>query len=258
LPDLDDAAEVIVSGDSAGGSGVISNLDRVADTLRAHNTTCAGAGACPLVVRGLMDAIVGPELARLDYSTSVYAPLGGTTYALAMGYQHDVGDLTNGARRDESCASWHAANAPDTAYACSDTSHLVRHHVTTPFFVRMALLDGLISSNYIEAAYSDPELGPMTLAKFAVILQRELADFPGLPSTAEEGAAMSVAPGVFAPACTKHDTLHDNGEVYQTAVTPAGGGPLHLFDVFEAWRTGGSPTAVLTASTTRDDTACAP
>jgi hypothetical protein len=124
--------------------------------------------------------------------------------------------------------------------------------------VRMALLDQLIPGNYLEAGYSNPDLGELTLAKFAVILQRELSEFPNLPTAAEEGAAMIVAPGVFAPACTQHDTIHDNGEVHQTAITPAGGTPLHLFDVFEAWRVGGSPSAVLTASTTRDDTSCAP
>lgn len=258
LPDLDDAVEVIVSGDSAGGSGTISNLDRIADLLRAHNSTCIGGGACPLVVRGLMDAIVGPELERLDYSTSVYAENGGTSYDLVMSYAYNVQGAVTGARYDESCLSWHAANAPGTEAQCADIMHIVRNHVTTPFFVRMALIDGLISGNYIEAEYSDPELGILTLPKFAVILQRELAAFPDLRDTAEEGGAMNVAPGVFAPACAKHDTIHDDGEVYQTTITPDGGSPLRLFDVFENWRNGTSPTAVLTQKETREDTSCAP
>jgi hypothetical protein len=255
MPDLDDASEVILSGDSAGGSGVISNLDYLATTLRANNSHCTGA-SCDLVVRGLMDAIVGPDLARLDYSTSVWAAFGGTTYDLFMQYVSTVPDVTQGAVSDASCREWHAANEPGTAARCSDISHVVRNHVTTPFFVRMALLDGLISGNYIEALYRDPELGLLNLQKFAVILQRELALFPELTTSAEEGDAMSVAAGVFAPACTKHDTIHTNAEVFGVSITPPDGSPLTLFDVFENWRAGRDPAAVLTSSPIREDTVC--
>jgi hypothetical protein len=253
MPDLDDAVEVILSGDSAGGAGVISQLDRVAARLRAANTRCGGGGACPLAVRGLVDAVVGPALDRLDYSTTIYAAEGYDTYAEVMAFVEAGPDARHGAVRDESCLSFHGANDD----MCSDTSHIVRHHVTTPFFVRMALLDGLISSGYVDAMYSDPELGLMTVPRFAVILQRELAAFPMLPATAEEGAAMTVAPGVFAPACRKHDTIHDNAEVYEVTITPAGASALSLFEVFEPWRSGGpGPKAVLTQSMTRDDTVC--
>lgn len=252
LPDLDDAAEVVLSGDSAGGSGVISNLDRVADLLRAHNSHCQG-GACPLVVRGLIDAIVGPEMARLEFGASFVADLGGSTYADYLTYLASIPEKNRGAIADASCLAHHA----DDAGPCADITHVIRHHVTTPFFVRMALLDGLISSGYAEAGYEDPDLGPMTLETFAVVLQRELLGFPDLPDSAEEGDAIGVAPGVFAPACPKHDTLHDDGEVYQTAITPPGGAPLTLFDVFEPWRAG-TPSALLTMQKDRSDTQCAP
>jgi hypothetical protein len=240
MPDLDEAVEVVLSGDSGGGAGVINNLDRVAALLPGAE------------VRGLIDAIVGPDLSRLDFAGSLPAAEGLDSYQKYVAYLKAVPDANQGALVDASCAGRHAG---DDA-VCSDLSHVVRHHVTTPFFVRMALLDSLISSGHVEAMFSDPELGVLTVPVFGRILQRELAGFPMLPQTAEEGGLMAVAPGVFAPACFKHDTLHDNEEVYGVTIAPAGS-PLSLFDVLEPWLHGGAgPTAVLTQSMTREDTVC--
>lgn len=138
----------------------------------------------------------------------------------------------------------------------------MRHHLTTPFFVRMALFDSLISTNYEEAGVADPELGPFVRnangvpTVFAVVLQRELAAFPELPDTAEEGAAMATAPGVFAPACPDHDTIHQDTEVYGVSIDPTGSHPYTLFDVFQSWRAGGDASAVLTTDPQRADTVC--
>lgn len=66
---------------------------------------------------------------------------------------------------------------------------------------------------------------------------------------------MTVAPGVFAPACPKHDAIWDDAQVYGVTITPDGEDALRLFDVFEAWRQGTS-TAVLTQYTDRHDTVC--
>lgn len=255
LPDLDDASEVILSGDSAGGAGVIGNLDRVADLLRTHNTACSGM-SCPLVVRGLIDAVVGPEIEPLDLSQSFLAELGGSTWEDYLTFLSAVRGTNHGTLKDTSCEAFHASVDPSDK-ACLDDTHVLRHHVTTPFFVRMALLDQLISTNYGEAGYRDRELGAFTPAVFAQVLRRELAAFGDLPEAAEEGPAMTHAPGVFAPACTKHDTLHDDGEVYRTTVT-AGGDDHTLFDVFEAWRTGQTPSIVTTSRLDRSDTTCAP
>lgn len=74
----------------------------------------------------------------------------------------------------------------------------------------------------------------------------------------EEAAAITVAPGVFAPACPKHDTIHDDADVYGVTIDPTGTEPLSLYDVWRPWRTGGSPTAVLTTDPMRTDTSCGP
>lgn len=248
MPDLDDAEEVIFTGDSAGGAGIIYNLDRLESELRTTNTRCTG-GACPLRVRGLIDAQPGPERGRLDWS--------GTRFMTYQNYlaARDAGQRANlGTETDQSCVEWHRSRAPGSETICADDGHVLRHHITTPFFVRMALADALISSNYTAEATRDPTLGPMSPLVFAQILAREFPAFPMLPMTAEEGAMMTVAPGVFAPGCLKHDTIFDNDEVYRSSVTPAGGSETRLFDVFEPWRASGTSRAVV--ATSRMDTFC--
>lgn len=248
LPDLDDAAEVILAGDSAGGSGVINNLDRFTAMLRARNTACPAGGACPLVVRGLIDASVGPDQSRLTLSpTGQLGMAGATSYAQYIAAYGANRFATSGAQVDESCRAWHAANMPGTETTCADENHVVRHHLATPFFVRMALRDALISSNYHDAGWVDPTLGPFDAMAvvFARVLQPELSAFPTLGSSTEERMIVTTPPGVFAPLCTNHDTINDDSEVYGVTVTPTGGRASRLFDAFEAWRTGAGTASVL-------------
>ena len=259
LPDLDDAEEVVVVGDSAGGAGVINNLDFMAGFLRAHHTggACDGGAACPPMVSGIIDAVVGPDLSRLDFSMSAGVDAGIDTYAAYAALAARSAAVQTG-RGDESCAQHHAL----ADGLCADGSHVVRHHVTTPFFVRMALLDSLISRNYAELNVSDPTYGLMVYNDagipmvFARTLRDELPTFPMLPSTAEEGASMTHAPGVFGPACSNHDTIHENSEVYGVTIAPDGGTPRRFFDVFEPWHQGGAANAVLTNDPSRADTVC--
>lgn len=261
LPDLDDAEEVVVVGDSAGGAGVINNLDWIAGTLRASHSGCDGGAACPPSVMGVMDAIVGPDLSRLDWSNSAGRDAGIVTWDAFTTLSASSPSMRTG-RGEESCEAWHRANRPGTESACSDGTHLVRHHVTTPFFVRMALFDGLISTNYEELGLADPVLGPFVRngqgvpITFGTVLHRELTAFPMLPGVAEEGAAMTRAPGVFAPSCSNHDTIHTNSEVYGVTISPDAGGTWAFFDVFTAWRDGGMPAAVLSQDSMRRDTVC--
>ncbi|MBI5512716.1 MAG: hypothetical protein HY909_03055 [Deltaproteobacteria bacterium] len=248
LPDLDEAEEVVLAGDSAGGNGVIENLDHVAELLRGRNTRCAAGGACPLVVRGLMDAVVGPDKSRLTVSpTGLLTMLGITTYTQSAEATARGADIVHGARHDTSCAAWHAANRPGTEALCSDNMHVVRHHVTTPFFVRMALRDSLIAGNYFEAGWVDPVLGPFDrmATVFPRVLQPELSAFPMLRASAEEGAQVTTAPGVFAPLCTNHDTINEDSEVFGVTITPTGGAAVRLLDAFDAWRRGAPGSAVL-------------
>lgn len=252
MPDLDEAEEVVVAGDSAGGIGLVHHLDGIADLLRAHHV---GGGGGPEVV-GLVDSAVGPDWARLDWSASALAPAGGDTYASAMALI-DGSPQNVGAFHDASCLAMHASDPQ----LCWDPTHVVRHHVTTPFFVRMGLLDPVVSANTAQLGPTDPMLGPLVTSAgvprvFAILVQRELAMFPMLTSSAEERLALVRAPGVFAPGCPAHDTIHDDGQTYGVTVDPTGTQPLAMFDVWRTWRTGGALTAVLTSDPTLADTTC--
>lgn len=246
MPDLDEATEIIVTGDSAGGAGVIANLDYMADTLRATNVD---GGA--LEVYGLIDAVVGPAWSALDFSTFQEPTV--RSYDSFLSLMATIGSAA-AARRDTSCLAYHSGDPRP----CDDDSHVVRHHVTTPFFVRMALRDKLISDGYIDTMVRNADGTPMTVASFALTLHAELTQFASMLATpgAEEKSSMTVAPGVFAPGCVKHDTIHSTIDTYQTTITPPNGTPQRLFQVFENWRNGATPSNLLTQSMTLADTNC--
>ena len=88
-------------------------------------------------------------------------------------------------------SDWHDAHAPATAYQCSDDDHLIRHHVTTPMFVRMGQRDELISDGYVGSFSLPGAPAAMTLAEFAAVVRRDVAGLANLRTTAEEGAATS-------------------------------------------------------------------
>jgi hypothetical protein len=228
LPDLDGAIEVVLAGASAGGGGVINNVDRLRDLLRTHSTACNAS--CPLV-RALIDSTFGPSNETLDWSTSTMcATIGACTWEDVLGAATSMYQTSG----DTSCESWHAAFAPATAYLCDDTDHVVRNHVTTPFMVRQGLRDSLLSENAIESGVSVPGQGPMTLSLFVRLVRDQLAALAQITATAEEGAAISTIPAAFGPPCPDHETLSANPAVYNVQVQAAG--VLHtMFDIYDNW-----------------------
>ena len=252
MPDLDDAAEVLFAGPSAGGAGVINNLDRLASVLRANNTQCGGA-TCPLVVRGLIDSIFGPSEMDLDFSrTSMCIDSG-----ICSGEARLKADRASGSgllwkpRLDDSCVSLLAPLGTD--WKCYDTTYKVQNHVTTPFFMRMGLTDSLISGNQIDAKLGLPGQPPFTLQTWAQKVRADLLGLSNIRSTAFERNAIATVPGVFGPSCQKHDTLEDNAAIYQTSVRVAGTS-YTMFDVWNRWIAGQSPSSVV--STTATDATC--
>ena len=235
LPDLDTAGMVLFAGASAGGGGVIQNVDRLTATLRAHNT-CAGAD-CSFEVNALIDSIFAPRGDALDWSTSVPCTESGlcTWESLISAARQ-----TYAINSDDSCASWHATNAPDTAYLCNDPGHVIRNHVTTPMMVRMGLLDELIGGNAVEAGATVPGVGPMTPARFATLVHDQLVDLNQLRTLAEEGAAITREPATFGPPCLDHETLSANKSVFDVTVE-AGGSPRTMLDIFLNWRFNATP-----------------
>ncbi len=236
MPNLRDAEEVAFVGASAGGNGVVNNLDWLADEL------------APTVVRGLVDSAFFPELGQLDHSASLACIEHGHCDYESFARANDERSPYD-ALLDASCVASHEAVGAE--YVCSDTSHVLRHHLTTPFFVRMGLQDSLLSSGFVELGFGVGEPGPSDLLTFATTVRRELLAHETLPLSAEEGAAISVAPGAYGPSCAKHETLRSDPNTYD--VTVRSDGEDHAFmDVYQAWRTGGTPTVIATSNPTAD------
>ena len=249
MPDLDDASEVVLAGASAGGNGVQHHLDRVAQTLRQQNNHCKG-GPCPLKVAGIIDSATGPDLETLDFSSSTAC----LNLAIGEVCARDVfikDDIENGSvalwrtRSDDSCPVWHHSQSPGTDWECADLTHVIRHHITTPFFVRMGQADSLISSGYIDLGFSTQSDGlPLTLVSFAGLVREQLQNLSLAVAAGHEGEAIAVPPGVFVPACSDHETLSSNVQVYGVLIE-SGGTLYAMSDVLLNWRNGTSPSTVV-------------
>jgi hypothetical protein len=243
MADLDDATEVVFAGASAGGGGVTFNLDWLAETLRATNPE--------VFVSGLIDSTFGPDLTALDFSQSTFCEAEGTCTVEAFLTRGRVAqDTLWRATPEETCDAAHVSNGE--GWRCASDTFVMLNHLTTPFFVRQGLADGLISDVYVEGGlrYGGQ---PMDLRAFGGLVRDHLRTFPTLAETALEGTALTKAPGAFGPACSKHETLRSNGDTF--AVTITVGEPLAMFDVWQRWRLGQSPSVVVTE--TPADTRCA-
>ncbi len=256
MPDLDEATQVVITGDSGGATGVIERLDAVAERLRASHVP----GPAP-EIHGIIDAAAGPEQSRLDYQSSSYAARDLRTYDQIMAVL-PTAPANKDARVDSSCLAYHAPR--NSTGWCFDETHVIRHHLTTPFFYRMALLDSGISTFYVTDDIRDPDRGGRTFKDdvgfFGVVLHDELKRFGALPTlTQPDHEQGTVAPGVFAPACSFHDTIHNSTQTFGTTITPAGTSTAKaLLDVYAAWRAdpNSADARLLTESTTRADTVC--
>lgn len=259
LPDLDDAEYVVLAGASGGGAGVVNNLDRLSALLADHNSRCQTDGTCPLEVDGLIDSIFSPTFEGLDFAaTPVCIEAQACDYASAMTLSLESEANFTSAVRDASCKAWHAAHAPGTEWRCMDRNHVIRNHLTTPFFVRQGLVDSLLTKSFIDfhlGAAGEPTDLIDTPLEVAKLVQPQLASLADWPTRAEEGSPDAIAPGAFGPGCPKHETLSSSPDIYDTTITFAGA-PRAMFEVIAFWKAGGA-NAVLVAKDP-SDSFCAP
>ena len=248
MPDLDQAEEVLLAGASAGGGGVTNNLDRLRDALRASNARCQGQ-TCPLVYRGLIDSHFGPSVLDLDLSRSLQCQEFGACSAEALlTYQKTLGQgLLHQPRMDQSCFS--LLTPLGTDWKCFDDTYVIRNHLTTPFFLRMGLTDSLLSRNQIEAQFALPGQPVFTLETWAQKVRADLLALADLRNTAADGQSIAVAPGVYGPVCSKHETLRSNEDTYGVNVR-VGTATWSMFEVWGKWLAGQSPSSIVSSSTT--------
>jgi hypothetical protein len=238
MPDLDTADYAVLAGASAGGGGVIHNVDRLAATLTAANPG--------VEVQAMIDSTFAPDPSQLEWSTSsLCASIPGCTWQDVLA----LGTAMYPRHGDDSCQSWHAANDPTNAWLCDDTDHVIRNHLTTPMFVRQGQRDMLLSDNLIGYGVSvntAAGLAAMTLPLFEELVRDQLDALANVQVTAEERAAITTAPGTYGPPCPQHDTLETSSRIFDVRIGSAGVG-YAMFDVFTAWRTGAAPAQMVWA-----------
>jgi hypothetical protein len=229
MPDLDSATMVLLAGSSAGGNGVKHNLDRLRTALQALH---------PLMqVRGVIDAAGAPsteQLACLGAGCGIFPDY--QTFFTDQWTQM-VGNWN--ARVDASCV---ALNPVET-WRCADTTHVLRHHITSPFFHRMDLQDNnSVDTFQIFFPAANYQL------EFAHHVELQLHDIAALdtlllPRYANELASVLadpqwLQPGVFGPRCTNHVGLTGNRPfVLQTAPDLFGVNTSNYVDALFDWVT---------------------
>jgi len=239
---LADARSLILAGASAGGAGVVTHAEGVADRLEAVDPDI------DFVV--LHDSHLGPALASLDYGeTPLCSEQGLCDWESHFRWEVEAGPAhLRGARLDASCLAIH----DEDAWKCADSGHVLRHHLTEPLMVRASQRDTLLSGNTIEGRWGrDGEL--LTPETYAATVRDEAADLARANETAEEGAAYERAPALFVPTCPKHETLSSNADTYQVCID-VDGTEVSMLDVLMAWRQGGGPRIAISDSP--DDETC--
>lgn len=233
LPDLDDATAILFAGGSAGGQGVGTNADRVRDHLRETNPD--------VELVALSDSAFAPDLSTLDFSTTPMCLDSGVCdyeTLITTAIQYELAAPVE----DSSCVSWHAANAPDTAWRCADEAHVVREHIQAPLLIRQGLLDDNVAGHQIDAQFTVPGRGLIDQALFAELVAGELAALP----TSSPDEPFVQPPAVFVPPCNKHETMSDNAAVFGTSVR-SGGTDYTMFDALTNLFLGDTPTTLVWA-----------
>src|SRR5690606_26354214 len=101
------------------------------------------------------------------------------------------------------------------------------------------------SSNHIDFGFTVTELddAPLDLPTFATLVHGQLGELANIQSTANEGDAIEVVPGVYGPACSQHETLRSDEHTYDVTVTVQSQA-ITFPMVMAAWRNGMSPNVV--------------
>jgi len=229
MPDLDDATgNVVIAGGSAGGIGVELQLDRTVTNLIANHNP-----ALPLpFYSGMIDSAFAPQLQGLGFQfTDVCLTLGACDWRSYINANAPYYPKLT----DASCTAMHAGT--NQAFRCSDPTHVVRNHITTPMFLRQGENDSLLSDHYQnreKLATSPAATATMTVAEFEGLVRVQAEGVPTWNAIAEEPPGR--IPGVFAPDCPTHDPLRSSPAFLMTSI-----GGWTWGQIWDNWRNLASP-----------------
>lgn len=215
MPTIDGAAMILLAGSSAGAGGVRSNADRIGERLRTTNPSVdyrivVDAGFYPVDPHP-------PELTEADALE-------------ALDFKHELIVSWRDGATDASCLAYHAG---DERW-CSDNSHLMAHHITTPAFVKQDLRDGAPGLYADARTYSNVLLEWFLMVEDGTFTPEE----PDVPLTQM---------GLFAPNCNHHLNLNVSS-FYELSLTN-GVEELSMHDLMSNWVRGAQPYRAIHAPT---------
>jgi hypothetical protein len=133
---------------------------------------------------------------------------------------------------------------------CADPIHILRHHITTPFFHRQDQQDRLTLESYTGIFYPAPpylpSVGPLKLSSGVADQISELRELttwytPRYPNELATIVANAnwVSPGVFGPRCGDHVGLTANVPYFNQELPLPGGAVVNFADALFGWVTSG-------------------
>jgi hypothetical protein len=238
LPDLRDASEIILAGESAGGGGLRHHLDRLRESVILPVATNPN-----VVVRGLVDAGVPPAMSgpTLTYGAAG-APANYADFLLNVhepvvrGFWEADDSALDQSCLDAAWAPWHIA-AGGHPQVCSDTTYTLLNHITTPVFLRQDINDLLAKQRY--AAWS---LFPATDDYWSATFN-QLTLFGSYTSLLGGIEPPLAPPGIQGPNCALHVAAQANRGFFRHTVTAPGLTGLSFHDLLVNWLNGLPPGA---------------
>jgi len=224
MPSLADADFALVTGFSAGSSGVATNGDWVASRLEPQGT----------VVRLVRDSAFAPpaenhpdpiEAQRLATILRAESTLAWNTRNSSELYDAFV-DESGRAALEGSAEEWRLA----------DKSYISHNHITTPTFVRMDLLDRPTLERYAEYGVDPRDL--------AILIETTLREVPLIATRAVEAAAIARPGGSFGTLCGDHVGLMSDGSFFTRLVDDDSGTPRSYHETLVRWLQGTTVTVV--------------
>ena len=228
MPRLTEAADVLISGDSAGSTGARMHLDRIAARLRAINPN--------IRVRGEFEAGFNP----IFHGRSGFPPGDprDPPFASSTAEYNRVQVEQRNAQLDDSCLAAH----PTAPYLCEDDAFVDMNHLTTPFFQIHDIQDPLMINGLIENGL------PATPAQIARGMHDQSQALTNIRNTAIERASINFNPGVVARNCGMHVTYgDDDGFLGKKIRSGPGATAYSYYDLLWNWLTGASPSVLLAA-----------
>ena len=239
LPNLQNASEILLAGESAGGGGLRHHLDRLREDMLQP------AVADPEVkIRGLIDAGVAPGMWDPAISwADPYSPGDYRDHLLTV-VEPPVRNFwgVNDSALDQSCLD--PMYAPDHdadgshPQVCYDTTYTLLNHITTPVFVRMDINDPLAKRPYGQWNLFS------TTDDYWAALFGQLDRFSTYTSASGGLEAPLQAPGIQGPNCGRHVALQTNAGFFRRRVAGPGVPPTPFHDLLVNWYddTAGSET----------------